>query len=86
MSEVLTAVLTNGVTPVALVMLFNFGFIVAVTKEWIVLGSAHKEVVAEKNLWRSIALQNGNQADKLLENKELGIALLESFDKEKEKS
>jgi hypothetical protein len=82
MDEIIKAVLTNGITPVAIIMLVNFGFVIAVMKKWIVLGSTYDETLQEMKLWRQIALQNGSQAQKLLNNKDLGVALLESVIKE----
>jgi lysylphosphatidylglycerol synthetase-like protein (DUF2156 family) len=82
MDEIVKAVLTNGVTPVAIIILVAFGFVIAVMKRWIVLGFTYDEKAEESRIWRQIALQNGSQAQKLLDNKDLGVALLESIVKE----
>lgn len=82
MDEIVKAVLTNGITPVAIIMLGAVGFVLAVMKRWIVLGFTYDEKVEESRIWRQIALQNGSQAQTLAESKDLGVALLESVIKE----
>lgn len=77
MESVIAKVLENLGVP-SVILLFFILFV----RGTFVLRKHYDQAIADRDFWRSIALQNGNIADKVLDHKDAGVYALETIKKE----
>lgn len=75
--DTLLSKMTDGIDTVTLIVIIFWLFL----RETFVLGKHYRAVVEERDMWREIALRNGNQSSQLLEHREAALAALEAIKK-----